>query len=918
MAPPKPNQPKPGASGGSTLKRLKDNLKKAGVIGVKTSKKIAKSTTPARKSSLAQRADEVLKSIRSKNPFEQKVNRTKHDVLGRKLKGSRGQPGLTRQKGLETRKDALLKDIASRHKVGSFVDRRIGENNPNLSAEEKMMLRWTKEKQKSASRKKSHFSIDDDDTHGGSLGGLTHLGQSIDELANFDDFGPSDDEYEGALSKEFVNQALFGGGDANKHKTKADIMKELIAKAKFHKAERQRIKEENEEMRVELDEELDAIRGLLLDKKINPPPSSSAAAAAAAGNDDDAFDQIVRELKFDKRAKPTDRTKTEEEIAAEEKERLERLERQRLRRMNGDSDDDSDDERGGGFRQRRLKRKKEEERAAAAGARDGSDSDGSLGSDDEGGDDEMPLTYRDGVLINKSVFVKSRNRPAASDSEEEEGESEDEGDEEDQEDGSDAEGDDSDEDDDGSDLASDDEEVGQEHEFSASEDEDDQPKSGKLHLTEEERTAMMAQAQAELPYTFLAPASQAEFDLFVRGRSASDIKTLMERFRALYHPSLGEGNKDRQGKVLSFLLCHLFSQDGSAATAHSTFDTLYPVVVDMIKAHTLPAAQWASDTLSALMSAPGGTFRPAQLLMFKLLLRVFSASDFHHAVITPLLVVLAHYLATHPPRSVADATVGLFVVALCLDVQEQSKRWLPEAFNYTTALVAAYSTAPVDANLFPTTTAESLPTASANLGAAPSRLPLDGVTGGKAKRAAAHASLLLTALRTLARFDTLYHAALPSVPELYAPVLDTLRALPEAKMHADLLTQCDAVASSMQEHADRAAKTRSVLQLQKHRPVAIAAKEPEYEAHYSLDRRDNPDHIDKEAEKLKAQYKKEKKGAIRELRRDAEFLAAARVQEQKRKDREYEAKMKRVMGRLGDEVGELNKAERASKRLKKF
>jgi len=38
------------------------------------------------------------------------------------------------------------------------------------------------------------------------------------------------------------------------------------------------------------------------------------------------YDRIVRELAFEKRARPTDRTKSEEEIALEEKEKLEKLE----------------------------------------------------------------------------------------------------------------------------------------------------------------------------------------------------------------------------------------------------------------------------------------------------------------------------------------------------------------------------------------------------------------------------------------------------------------------------------------------------------------------------------------------------------------------------------------------------------------
>lgn len=40
----------------------------------------------------------------------------------------------------------------------------------------------------------------------------------------------------------------------------------------------------------------------------------------------DTYDQSVRELQFERRSQPSDRMKSEEELAKEEKERLEKLE----------------------------------------------------------------------------------------------------------------------------------------------------------------------------------------------------------------------------------------------------------------------------------------------------------------------------------------------------------------------------------------------------------------------------------------------------------------------------------------------------------------------------------------------------------------------------------------------------------------
>ena len=105
---------------------------------------------------------------------------------------------------------------------------------------------------------------------------------------------------------------------------------------------RQTQQEEDENLRHELDNELDSIRSLLFTAPPAPGPSTESKASApipdthTPDNQDKEYDQYVRELALDRRAKPKDRTKAEEEVALEEKEVLEKAERRRLRRMNGE------------------------------------------------------------------------------------------------------------------------------------------------------------------------------------------------------------------------------------------------------------------------------------------------------------------------------------------------------------------------------------------------------------------------------------------------------------------------------------------------------------------------------------------------------------------------------------------------------
>lgn len=91
------------SSGGSALKRLKKSLVAAGVVGPQSksnrSKKDRKKGKPVTDKI---DVDKKLAHIRGEfNPFENKVQRQKFEILGRKLKGTQGKPALSKQIGEE-------------------------------------------------------------------------------------------------------------------------------------------------------------------------------------------------------------------------------------------------------------------------------------------------------------------------------------------------------------------------------------------------------------------------------------------------------------------------------------------------------------------------------------------------------------------------------------------------------------------------------------------------------------------------------------------------------------------------------------------------------------------------------------------------------------------------------------------------
>src|ERR1700761_3073383 len=88
-------------------------------------------------------------------------------------------------------------------------------------------------------------------------------------------------------------------------------------------------------------------------------------------------------------------------------------------------------------------------------------------------------------------------------------------------------------------------------------------------------------------------------------------------------------------------------------------------------------------------------------------------------------------------------------------------------------------------------------------------------------------------------------------------------------------------------------QSRKPLLLQSHKPIPIATYTPKFSntASSFLHAKD-PDHERAAAAKLKREYRQERKGALRELRRDAAFLARHHQKDQEDKDRRYNATMK--------------------------
>ncbi|KAJ7173755.1 nucleolar protein 14 [Mycena filopes] len=884
---------------GSQLTQLKSALSHAGVTGNQQNGKKRKRTGSQEKDKdkRAAKLDEIHKKL---NPFDVKVTKLKHEVGGRKVKGVTGKPSQSKQTGLDQRKKTLLVEYEAKGRAGGIVDRRFGENDPSMSVEERMLERFTKERQRTS--RGVAFNLEDEDE-------LTHYGQSLSKFDDFDNsglrLGDEDDEESGQLNPDIVGKTHFGGfsddeeddpDQPERKKSKAEVMAEVMAKSKEHRLRRQMEREEEENVRHELDQEFDSLRDLIY----APDPSASGSNSIPLGaapkpieieTVDVDYDQRVRELAFDARAKPKDRTKTEEEVALAEKEALEKAERRRRKRMLGLDESDSEAEDG----RSRKKRKR--------GADDLEDD---FQDEEEDGWDGI------GAGLGEQASVPAGEDAGPSSGEEED--SEGEGDVDEESSGS---------------------EMDDEEESEVEGDHEELVASAKPSKSKRKSKA----PDKELPFTFPCPTTHEELLEILEGVDDKDVPTVIQRVRALYHTSLAPENKFKLQVLTSVLIDHVLYVSSPPDPHFPLVASLLPHIFALTRSYPVQAAETFVAKLSLMhknlrRGLSRGSLDPqsktwpglAELTLLRIIGATWPTSDLHHAVISPTRVLLGAYLGLARVRTLSDIASGLFLCTLFLQFEALSKRLVPEAVNFAINGVLhlaphGYANAAALPGAFPVPDFRSELCAGLVLKKAPKKATpkadLAALLTMEVPTEEGKAQLLTLALDLLGRFADMYKG-LEGFIELYEPVLEILAHICDQNAVGGVQLRLTSVSDIIRRLLKFAKEARQPLLLQAHKPIPIPTYIPKFESSTSsYFRRQDPDHERNEASKLRNQYKQERKGAIRELRKDSRFLAGVEQKKQAEKDKTYNESLKKVYGSIQTERAEEKAMEREKSREKK-
>jgi nucleolar protein 14 len=719
-----------------------------------------------------------------------------------------------------------------------------------MAPEERALQRFAEEKM----RKKggaSLFDLEADDDL--QEDALTHGGQALD--LDRDDFdmegieGSDDDSDRGGLkrrrssagSEEDDEEAMSDteGQDPDKparKKSKAEVMKEVIAKSKMHKYERQKNKEDDEDLREELDNGLQEMLFLL--QGVKAPPKADKTPVDAGMNPERLamlqsksreetereYDVRLRQMAMDKRAAPTTRTKTEEEQAIEEAYRLKELEQSRQRRMQGEDSEEEPE-----VEEKKPKKKK-------ADVEMGFEDDEEMGDDAaEFGLPAQQYEDKDAVVHDDEDEFLMEDDLVASGSEVEVSDEESE-------------------DEDDSDL--------EEGAAAADEeDEEDEFVRGILGDKDEksEKKATAPAVTSKLAYTYECPRSHEELLAVFSTMAVEDIPIAVQRIRALYHPSLTADNKQKLADFSVALVDHI-SYMANMKQSFAVIETLIRHLHSLSRTYPGTIGKAFRSHMSVMHES--GVFTAGDLVILTAVSTIYPTSDHFHQVVTPAITLMGRWLEMTPPAP-SNLAAGAFVVALCTKYQSLSKRYIPEAVRYT---VRALQLRPQPSE----------------------------------KELQPHVNNII-AMADL-------WSAKSAFGQIFSPAaLSSLQALKGQKksfQHLSIMLS-------------QARLRRRPLELHHHRPLPVRTSIPKFEENFNPDKHYDPDRERADAAKLKKEYKRERKGAVRELRKDANFIAREQLRDKKEKDAEYEKKYKRLVAEIQGEEGHEAKEYEREKRMRK-
>jgi nucleolar protein 14 len=450
----------------------------------------------------------------------------------------------------------------------------------------------------------------------------------------------------------------------------------------------------------------------------------------------------------------------------------------------------------------------------------------------------------------------------------------------------------------------------------------------------------------QMPYILECPTTMEQFVDMVKeyAQGPQDVAEMITRIRQ-YHAIRSGGDRAKVHNFYDILMRRLACLGDALAPARVVeVDAISEALAAMTPEMAAVAAALWGRMLRGLQAKLGKALRdhelgqrarstwpsPGALLLLRLLPRIFPATDFRHPVVTPALLYIGQALSQCPILTPTDVERGLFVAALAVQYTEGAGRLMPEVFAFVLSLLGAMAG---------TDHALGLPTLAPSLAAVLHQHTVKGTgataeEGGEDKAiapivlgrgkhleeeeeededeekkgdrteavtAALARQYLSASCRLLRRLAAGPINQSPAARELFEPFLTCLAALESIVAHATKKTgmkgKSPAFALLRETKArvegvvEEALKARKVLSWRKKGVTAIQSLAPRVIDNFVVRKDEGMEREAARVKQLTRQVKREKKGVMRELRRDAAFLDAEKV----RVEREKEETRKQVV-----------------------
>ncbi|KAK2584541.1 hypothetical protein KPH14_006910 [Odynerus spinipes] len=437
------------------------------------------------------------------------------------------------------------------------------------------------------------------------------------------------------------------------------------------------------------------------------------------------------------------------------------------------------------------------------------------------------------------------------------------------------------------------------------------------------RKEIMEKARKELPYTYEAPESYEELQKLLENQNPDYQSVIVDRIIKCNHWSLDKQNKEKLSKVFMFLLQYICSNsikdnsEESIVNSFLIFDRLCPYLYDL--AHSNP--ENAKNCMVEIIREKHEEFEENKkeypnidtLMIFKLVSLLFPTSDFRHVIVTPCVVFMSQILLRCRIKNRKDIARGLFICTLILEYTVLSKRFAPSAINFLrgiiymatpklsikgTKVIPPFKIVGELSNLLIINSEQAdLEIDSSTALMKAYDLVCEDIDNDFKIRA------LFTALNLVSEFKS-HLQELQSAYSIFEPIMKLLKE-----------NVCDGYPSSLKKNIKQLCeelmslknKKLEYIVREKKRPKPLRQYEPRIETVYDGKRHKSMSKEKAEKEKLLHKYKKEMKGAIREIRRDRAFLSKLQIKQQIKSDTERKRKVKEIFGDAAQQQHELKK-----------